>query len=72
MSIAAHMNRYETCIACGGQTLNGMPCPCQGVDLPYDWMPVHERTSPSIPVPVDRKHAKMMILVAEQYLADNP
>lgn len=72
MSMAASMNRYETCMMCGGPTLNGMQCPCQKAGLPRDPMPVPDLMPPYIPMPVSRKHAEMMLLVAEQYLADNP
>ena len=73
MSLCAQMNRYETCINCGGPALNGLPCDCTAAnDLTYSPMPRPDITPPQIPIPQNRQHAEMMLLVAERYLADNP
>jgi hypothetical protein len=39
---------------------------------PYQPLPRDDYIQPMIPMPLSRDHAKLMLLVAQQYLDDNP
>ena len=70
------MTLAAICTKCG---VMGAGCICQtaGQDWPPELLcdPIPRKDielPPSIPVPTSRKHAELMLLVAQRYLDDNP